>query len=40
MLDCFNFRTPAFLSPPLVEPAPVPTGAAACLAADPMGPVG
>jgi phospholipase C len=37
MLDCFDFRTPAFLSPPALEPAPVPTGAAACVAADPTG---
>lgn len=30
MLDCFNFATPAFLIPPTLPPAPVPTGATEC----------
>jgi phospholipase C len=33
MLDCFDFRSPAFLKPPVLQPAPVPTGAAACAVA-------
>jgi len=37
MLDCSNFRTPAFLTPPVLDPAPVLVGAAACVAADPTG---
>ena len=37
MLDCFDFRHPAFLKPPVLAPAPVPTGAPACIAADPTG---
>jgi phospholipase C len=37
MLDCFDFRRPAFLTPPPLPPAPPPTGAAACVAADPTG---
>jgi phospholipase C len=37
MLDCFDFRNPAFLRPPLLAPALVPTGAPACVAADPTG---
>jgi phospholipase C len=35
MLDCFDFRSPAFLTPPVLPAAPPPTGAAACIAADP-----
>jgi hypothetical protein len=35
MLDCFDFRSPAFLAPPVLPAAPPPTGAAACIAADP-----
>jgi phospholipase C len=37
MLDCFDFTKPAFLTPPALAAAPVPTGAAACVAADPTG---
>jgi phospholipase C len=37
MLDCFDFRRPAFLTPPPLPPAAPPTGAAACVAADPTG---
>lgn len=37
MLDCFDFRRPAFLVPPPLTPAVVPTGAAACVAQDPGG---
>jgi phospholipase C len=37
MLDCFNFKTPAFMKPPVLAPAPAPTGVAACIAADPTG---
>jgi phospholipase C len=35
MLDCFDFSRPAFLTPPTLAAAPPPTGAAACVAADP-----
>lgn len=37
MLDCFDFASPAFLTPPLLSPAPPPTGAATCIAQDPTG---
>jgi phospholipase C len=37
MLDCFDFRSPAFLTPPILAPAPPPTGAGACVVADPTG---
>ncbi len=37
MLDCFDFTRPALLAPPPLTPAVVPTGAAACIAADPAG---
>lgn len=37
MLDCFDFRSPAFLAPPALPAAPPPTGAAACIAQDPTG---
>lgn len=37
MLDCFDFRAPAFLAPPALTPAVAPTGAAACVARDPTG---
>ena len=37
MLDCLDFRSPAFLRPPVLAPAPAPTGALACVAADPTG---
>jgi phospholipase C len=33
MLDCFDFRAPAFLKPPVLAAAPLPTGAPACVAA-------
>ena len=33
MLDCFDFRSPAFLKPPALTPAPAPSGTAACLVA-------
>ena len=33
MLDCFDFRSPAFLTPPVLQPAPAPSGTAACLVA-------
>ena len=37
MLDCLDFRRPAFLHPPAVTAAPLPTGLVSCLAADPKG---
>jgi phospholipase C len=37
MLDCFDFRAPAFLVPPTLAAAPAPTGAPACIAQDPSG---
>jgi phospholipase C len=37
MLDCLDLRHPAFLVPPSLAPAPAPTGAPACIAADPTG---
>ena len=37
MLDCFDFKRPAFLVPPRLTPAPAPSGAATCIAADPTG---
>ncbi|HET8892970.1 MAG TPA: alkaline phosphatase family protein, partial [Gaiellaceae bacterium] len=33
MLDCFDFSRPAFLVPPVLAPAPPPSGAAPCAAA-------
>jgi len=37
MLDCFDFRTPAFRTPPVLAPAAPPAGAPACIAQDPVG---
>jgi phospholipase C len=37
MLDCFDFSRPSFLTAPALPPAPLPTGAGACVAADPTG---
>jgi phospholipase C len=37
MLDCLDLRRAAFLTPPNLTQAPVPTGAPACIAADPTG---
>jgi phospholipase C len=37
MLDCLDFRRPAFAVAPVLTPAPPPTGLAACIAADPAG---
>lgn len=37
MVDCLDLRAPAFLQPPRLPAAVAPTGAVACLAADPQG---
>ncbi|MDQ1361795.1 MAG: phospholipase [Acidimicrobiaceae bacterium] len=37
MLQCFDFDAAAFLRPPALPPAPLPTGAASCIASDPAG---
>ncbi len=37
MVDCLDLRAPAFSVPPSLPPAPLPGGAAACVAQDPAG---
>ncbi|HLI53878.1 MAG TPA: alkaline phosphatase family protein [Acidimicrobiales bacterium] len=37
MLDCLDLRAPAFLVPPVLASAPVPTGVPECVAQDPTG---
>lgn len=37
MLDCLDLRRAAFATPPVLTPAPVPTGVPGCVAADPAG---
>ncbi|HLX32152.1 MAG TPA: alkaline phosphatase family protein [Gaiellaceae bacterium] len=37
MLDCFDFRAPAFLTSPVLAAAPPPSGSAVCIAQDPTG---
>jgi hypothetical protein len=39
LLDCLNFKSPAFARPPTLMPAPAPTDTPACYAQDPTRPV-
>jgi len=39
LLDCVDFRRPAFATPPKLAPAPLPTGEPSCYLRDPTSPV-